>query len=61
MISRLKKNILTQLPPKKRHVVSVEVTDEALARKLWSVTVLTLAIRLTGVQCPSGTNSSPWS
>jgi hypothetical protein len=34
MISRLKKNILTQLPPKRRHVVAVTVTDETLARRL---------------------------
>lgn len=37
MISRLKKDILTQLPPKRRHIVDVKVVDEKLARELRSV------------------------
>lgn len=36
MISRLKKDILTQLPPKRRHIVDVKVVDEKLARELRS-------------------------
>ena len=37
MISRLKRDILTQLPPKRRHIVDVKVADEKLACELRSV------------------------
>jgi hypothetical protein len=43
MISRLKRNILTQLPPKRRHIVNVEVADENVARHLMSLSPRPLA------------------